>query len=185
MVFAIHPAPNSGGEEALGVYDDSTQEWFRVQNEAGKVTHLVGYEKAKPPRPQDLLRADAVSGYPVELQGGTFVVPILHVSLPMQYTLVARTLELAVDPRYQEITEEASRILLSLAMEREDPRREVISRERYYKLAVAALGINYRIGIPEAVILKLLDTHKAQNVAAVALGIAALEAHNDDQKKTE
>src|SRR4051812_41556733 len=84
MLLSIHPAPKSNGEEATCAFDEEAQDWFRVEDATGKLTHFVGFEKAKPPRPEDLLRAASVGGLPVELKG-TFLVPVILWHLPQTF----------------------------------------------------------------------------------------------------
>jgi hypothetical protein len=193
-IASVQPSSKEGTETLCGYFPEK-QTWLAVDNAEGAVSHYIGFENAAPPQASDLRRAELAPGYRVSLGEETFIVPIINLAittLPQPYRWAGKGRAfLAVPDGYKKLTEQAQNMLErkekqqnALAVkEKITPEMEIRDYE-YFTFAVAVLGINYRLGVPEVCSIGLLNNVNVQEIVDVALGIRAFTEYLADQKKT-
>ena len=152
----VHP----DGREAVAAFQPAEQAW----HDAGKFH--AGFWLNRPPAPPDLVRPRILDGYLVELQGGSqWAVPVArhHARGTALDTSVylgpdGGLLEGDVLAEYADLAAHGDRVWDSFRAEQglldegEAPPPE-LERAEAFKIAVEALGFNYRLGLAEASLL--------------------------------
>ena len=177
----ITTAPVVG--ESFGIdYLQEDQQWVP----AGEpVEYWIGMRPESPPRPEELLRGEVVTGDTVLLAGHEWHVPIVHIkpsdeadpftTLPRRVVFESGKPVLKPREQYRWIIELAGREFDSL-MEHE---RWTLGELEMIQFGVAVLGVNYRVGMQENAILDLIDTQNRFVVPRAALGMALAQKKMD------
>jgi len=176
-VLAIQPG-RDGVEAKCGYYPDE-QCWEPIDDTDGNVLYWVGWEKERPPTPEDLSRNRAVDWDGVELADGKrWPIPLVHptnTTLPQRARMRRGQLVFDVESRYEWICRTVERVL--------DGDGGEPTWQEVYDLCAALLGVCSVLGPAEVSALGLLRRDHFYAVLRVATGHAALEAHEAAKKK--
>lgn len=168
----------------LGYYANE-QRWMPV----GDGTQCwIGIDTDEPPKPEDLRRRKEHSGYTLELgDGNRYSVPVIRrpdgsTGLPtdLYFDAVGKLCE-PIKPayeRYWEASKEVSEWFFG------DTQPEVIDTAKAFRLAVDALGINYRFGMQEQNALRLIDKENFITLLMLTIDWPAVRDDAEAQKKT-
>ena len=154
---------------------------------------------AGPPGPDDLVRDEIIDGYPAELAGGHWVIPLARVW--PEGTKIPSTMgygpdgEFVTEPvaRYAAICRKAERIFQALAaeyglVEPSDDIPPIDDGKEGFDLAVEILAVNYRVGPAEVSRLALIDTAVLSTVIGYMVDLPRIYVAADQrqtQKKTD
>lgn len=175
------------GKQPITQYSTDTQVWSPVVDADDKVLHWIGYEKEHPPTPQDLERAETVSGCAVQIKGQEWIVPVVHAplsTLPRSYRMTGQGVVGGFNKRYETLMQEAERWFRYVSGD-EVPNSFDFAAEYYF--AVSLLNVNYRIGRWEASkdVMDLLQSQDVVNVIYAGLGVSLRAQQMDAVKKNE
>lgn len=174
----VFTAPAVGVEAETGLvgYHPTQQDWEPMD---GRDVWL-GRRRGQTFGPADFLRATGHDGHWVKLgDGHEWLVPVLRMldgvtPLPRRLKLTgAGWVPSDVLPDYQDVFSEACRLWDLMAGITEDG---TVTYNDECGLAVAALGLNYRVGPGEISALGLLDTRTSGQVLKAVVDWPALEA---------
>ena len=194
VAYEVHDAPDgksgcmlyyktaTGKEPLTHQYRPSAQTWHQVGEKV-----YIGIENDAPPTPEDLRRKNVASGYPVEMDAGEFVVPVIrrrNGSTELPRSLVwdaAGNLIEPIKPAYQQIWERTAEVASWIF--------EGDWKDAYKGKAlghvVDALAINYRVGRFEQNVLRLVDIGNLFWAMAAMVDARAVDEMEEAQKKTE
>lgn len=207
MVVGMGPAEDV-------IFDGNGQVWERIpgaldgdrtlnDNDTG---YWIGYWHNRKPVPEDLQRAEMISGHEVVLADGhRWLVPVARSFAPG--TALPQYMTLGPDGKIVYEVREEYRALFDradvLASEVYRPRPEeelkdgiavTVAPEERFLLALEALAVNYRLAVPEVNALRLFDTAALQRILdalidfpsfiELAAQFAEKEERADADKKT-
>jgi len=186
VVLAAPPNEYAGGIMPAVGFHRSTQTWHKAGS------YWLGIETENPPRPADLQRPETIDGYRLRLEDGRdWLIPVArHFE---KGSVMPRRLCLGPEgevifealPRYArfctnvELIWRDCRRLFRMLSEGEEPL--TLTDKQVLDFAVEALGVNYRVAIPEAALLQILTT---QNMNLILNLVVDLPAYLAVQKDT-
>lgn len=181
-VLAVANAPGA----AKPKHDPAGQVWRKGPTKAAGPAFYVGMNKGARPGPADLVRPHAYGGTAVRLlDGQDWTVPRCHAVLDDRPPTLPRVLDVADDgesvvlrphPAFEQLGRDALRFWLDWSGQSEDGGRMTPSEQ--VRLAVAALAVNYRVGLLEAVaLLRLWGTDEFGLVLRALIDADEVEAH--------
>src|SRR5579872_1050971 len=167
----LAPAPRADDESAIGFFPDR-QAW--IPN--GK--HWLGYATdAELPGPETLRRRDATPGYDTELgDGRIWDLPVIRrlgrfPALPQSMALDQfGEFAMCVLPEYDPFWAASETMFQFLFKAMTLPWKEA------FELAVKSVSLNYRVGLAEASVLRLITTQNYQSIYAAACDWTKVEA---------
>jgi len=172
-----------GGAAPKHGYFPAKQTWVPSPSK----TWWIGYETAARPRPQDLHRPEMIAGYNVRLEDGNeWLVPVAR-SIPRGSILPRR---MSLGPNGEIVWEALPRFAAFSALAEEawlDYRRVngwlepdeaalEMTHDRARDVAVAALAMNYRVGLVELAVLQVLSTANMIEVLDAMIDVPAFVA---------
>ena len=192
-------------------YSPPSQTWTPIENAAEAPAAYIGYATNDPPGPEDLLRDTAIlDGYAIEMEsaggiarwfiprariytedvnGGTIDGP--DSDLPQAIAIVGGEIVAKPLPRYRQACLDAERIWAAVMAANDDgPEKDavVLTAIEEAQLAIRILGINYRLGIPEANALGVITTTTKGNIIQCFVdfpGYAKVQIERAEAKKAE
>lgn len=187
-VLSPGPGNQTGCIVTLGdpEYAPERQQWHR--SECGE--YHVGWERDGLPSPEELIRPTPLDGDWVDQgDGRRWLVPILHgpwATLPEAEGYGPNgDVQLLTLPRYQELAASGEHYhnVVYNGAPFGDPGQWM---DQWQQFVVALLGVNYRVNVEECrALLAILRTSPAiQSILVAALGLQAIDAERDAQKKT-
>ena len=175
-----HDTGDARTPKRVGYYPD-VQRWTKARDGA----YWIGHNASDPPKPEDLVRADAINGHWVTLgDGQQWLIPTARI-LPAGFRLneqgewtVGETL-----PRFAEFSRRVEKLWQVVVSEYEAlaDKRELaedaptLSVAERIDLAAEALSINYRAGRWEASHLGLLDATNLSNCLRAIVDLPSIE----------
>ena len=191
-IVSILPAYGSAGVQATCGYFPERQRWVEFTGPDKQPLYWAGYETASPPRPVDLIRPRTIPGMAARLaDGNDWIVPLVHSQIAGElFTSLPRTLRcgaagqayLQADDSYAEIVADSARLWETVAT---PTAQWPLSELETLLFDVRLLAINYRLGLVECSALGLLNTLCKFAPIYVALGLDAVGAETEAQKKTD
>lgn len=180
-LFTVHRVGEKGEHVA---YHKDTQHW--IECAGGKF--WIGYVIAEKPGPDDLIRAEWISGYPTELaDGNKWVVPMaiaLVGDTRLPQTLSKNSdgeLVKKITPEHQEISR-----LAEIALDNAEEEKTYFETvEEGFDVATMALALNYHVDEWVISLLDVLTTPKLQNVMESLIDMPMREVYLDALKKNE
>jgi len=155
-------AGETNGKKQRCLFDPKTQRWEEWTG------YWIGIDDTHRPTPDSLARTRQVFGYVIELgDKSKWVVPILRVVegeepyLPyVQRLSPSGELERRIHPEFESLCKLGERIYWNWMndlgwIEEGDPPAAPFTDAEYLRVAVDALSVNYRLGIPESNLLGL------------------------------
>ena len=168
------------------------QHWYAADG------YWIGWEKERPPSPQELARTKTLAGDEVTLTDGQqWTIPVLHgafLTLPTRWRRSGAEVTEEVDPQYAELCAKAVEWMdYCKAMDKPDSEAET-SAARWgivecFDYCAAVLGVNYRLGVDEVSALGLIGgvgpdgEHVAGKVMGASVGTLAMEKEVERRKK--
>lgn len=141
-------------------YAPAAQVWCDVQPEASglKFPYWIGYEAQAKPGPEDLKRARQAAGVDLELGGAVWHVPQVR-GLPNTWVRgPGGNIEKRIATPYLKLWERGEKFFrMKVGLEGEGKTTD----EWLLESAVAALSVNYLVGVQEIILLEALDTSGA------------------------
>jgi hypothetical protein len=173
----------------IGYYPDA-QEWH--ESPAG-CQAWVGFDREYPPTPADLARGPRPAGHGVVLgDGHTWVIPIIRCpfnrdapgrsQLPRDFTFDERGLVNFVRRPCDELLWEMSGVAWDHFFDREH--HPTLEMNETVELILCAMARNYRIGRPEAQLLRLLNTTNWDAAVRAILDTPLIDEALGTEKKT-
>ncbi len=165
-------------------YLKGQQTWTKVQNDPEL---WIGLDNEEPPGPDDLVRAEIISGHPVKLKGHEYRIPVIRspiseTGLPedMLYDADGQFI-VALQPRWQQLWEDTGDVWDMLYTD-EHP---AMAFSKILDLCLKFLGVNYRYGRFEQAALRLVDTDRNtwNQIFNAALDVPTLNEVAAAQKK--
>jgi hypothetical protein len=166
-------------------YYPSEQKWTPIGD--GSLC-WIGIDTDSPPTPDDLRRRKEHAGYPIELgDGKEYMIPVIRrpdgsTGLPTDmYLDAAGNLCEPIKSAYEAYWEASAEVCkwfmgrMSLAD---------LDHIKALKLAVEALGINYRYSMQEQNVLRLIDKENYLSVLSFSIDLPRVYAESEAQKKT-
>lgn len=175
----------------IGYFPGDNQQWTKVGDSL-----WIGIDKIFPPTPADLARKTIYKGYKIRLgDGNEWEIPIIRrpdsgqSNLPrdMYWDEVGNfTLKLLAE--YQEIWDKTARIA-RLFYDPEATDFGYIDLDEALTIALEALGLNYRVGRPEQMALRLINTANWEACLGAMVDVPfvqeSLKRMEEAQKKSE
>lgn len=164
-------------------YKPDSQVW--TQSITGKF--WIGYWADSPPAEADLRRETMVMGHEVAINEGLWMIPAARcfpagTALPMVMTLRADgSMGYAAAPKFKALSESAERLWMDfldasgVTQDDAESRTALTPRQRY-DLALAALGVNYRVTADEANVLGLMTTDSVRQIQRALIDMPTVEA---------
>ena len=166
-------------------YYPAQQNWTK----AGGI--WIGTDKDCKPTPEGLRRRRVHPGWPVELgDGQTYTVPVVRrpdesTNLPTDLIFdAARKLAQPIKPDYVSYWEAAAEVVRWLPAMVTGNGLEAVDQVKALRLAIQALGLNYRYGLQEHNALRLIDGTNLWTVLAMSVDAPRVLAEQEAQKKT-
>lgn len=186
----VAPIPAVPGEPARTVYEPELQTWQQMP----KTACWIGIEKARPPRPVDLVREKVRAGHLVTLAEQPWMVPLARLlsgapALPQIVTVDAEGRhDFRIGGPAAWLWEKACAFWDEWrATESEAPAEAftwigrnseggiVTKLANCFDLAIEVLSVNYRLGPGEASLLELITSEGASDVLLAVVDWPALE----------
>lgn len=172
---------NDGGQ--AWQFQKDAQLWAKVAPATSGIAreYWVGHRKDALPGPEDLARPRRHPGVEVTLAGRVWFVPQYRV-FPVAFRVTEEgTIEKGLAPAFQALCEEGvgyldARFGVPSAVEK-------VTDESLLGLAARVLGLNYRVGKVELVLLNLSDTRSALEILDAFTDFHSI--HADFKKKQE
>lgn len=184
-VIAIFPEGKDGVEPRGGYYPQE-QEWTAIhQHENAPADYWIGYERDNPPTPEDLIRRDAIGGWPVRLADGLdWQVPVLpagRTTLPRRFLFSAGKASLVVKEPYRSLVERGEKWY---ECARVSPEGQWPGIDETYLFACDLLRCNYYLSRDEVSALALIDSHNVMRVIEAALAVPMFQQEDEARKKS-
>ena len=175
----------------FGHYPDF-QQWTKVRNEPEL---WLGIDREQPPTPADLARAVVLQGHPVKLaDGNTYEVPVIRspvrpTGLPQDMVYdAAGEFTTAIKPQYADLWEQTQPAwdFLYGSDDDDDNEPREMGFDDILDHCLRFLGVNYRYGRYEQMVLRLVDTSRGtwEKMFSAALDMPFVESVLASQKKT-
>ena len=187
----IVPMPHDGGTVARTEYAPEHQTWIK----SDRGDYWIGIDKDHPPTPGGMVRRHVVDGYSETLgDGQQWVCPtvrteILQARVPMTYGLVGDSLIGQVQPRYVTVWKQSMQWAVRFLEDFQNERIvDLLGGVEAFKACVACLAINYRIGVEEATLLRILDDSAMEKIIDAAIDMPTfrdIHGPGGDVKKKE
>jgi len=174
----------NGREKHIGYFPEK-QEWEKAKSG----DYWIGKFIEDPPRPEDLLRKEAIDGHNVELfDGNRWIIPIAR-KIPIGSVLPRAMVlgpngELVMEalPRYTKLSKMTERIWDSWSA---DARRAMVDEEEVesddpitvefgWEIAIEALGLNYLVGPEEISFLRLITTANIKMILGALIDLPTM-----------
>ncbi|HOX08995.1 MAG TPA: hypothetical protein PK280_21545 [Planctomycetota bacterium] len=181
----LAPKPEvPGGRSPEIRYAPDAQLWRPAPGGA----YWVGRELAEPVLPEDLMRAQSIGGHWVRLEGGQdWLVPVARTfdagSVLPHALVLGPEGQVVREPleRYAAISAKAERVWAWAAAQHRLPVQaaeppESLSDAEGLTVAAAALGLNYRLALPEISLLRLVTDENAVKVLEAFVDFPSLLA---------
>jgi len=168
--------------------DAASQEWRKAPGHR----YWVGMWREAPPRAAELLRpgAELVDGLPVELGGQAWLVPVarrwtLVEDSPRWFPALETTLEMDdegeissgdVVPRLAGLWLDAQAVADDIFNAENSDGQIALDPREQFKRCVRVLATNYRLGIPECNLLKILTTANIADVLRTLVDLEGMQA---------
>ena len=197
----VHAGPDKGsgcvvarhGNNGSVQYSPESQTWVGVHD----ADYWIGFDTDTPPSPNDLARDSIISGHFVTLEdGNSWLVPAARIfpdgsALPQRLMLGPNgELVSTVLPRFAAISRDAERVWESLraglvspsdgksSSEKDDLKStedvEPLLVTEAWTIAIAALGINYRVGQAEISALGVITTANLKHILEAFVDLPTL-----------
>lgn len=168
-------------EPRIAFMPDS-QEWVKVTNKEEIVTHWIGWEKANPPTPEDLVRDSTIDGHYVRMGRHEWLIPVVHAqksTLPQRFrVLPGGAPSMEFEPEYQWMVKWVSDFMDKWT------RNETPGYEESFDFFIATLKVNYYLGAWEVCeCLKMLNTKSSVPLLLAATGVIALREEAEARAK--
>ena len=201
----------AGAERPHVRYEPKAQVWqkrsqWKPTGDGGEMHVWLGYERERRPRPIDLVRERALAGYVVRLEDDAdWVVPAArHLPAVLAADEAGDILDptpptlddpefsdairrYAVPPRFVPYC--AAMAQAWEYMQGRTEGRDELSWAEQFRLGVLALSQNYRVGVPELSVLRIVTTDNLAQILGAMLDLpmyeAVLEAQATAEKKTD
>lgn len=168
----VVPQPHDGGVIArLGYYAEH-QTW--MQSQIGN--YWIGTDNDHRPTPGGMARRRLVEGYDCELADGqrwqcpTIRTEILTARVPMTYGMAGESVFGQVQERYREVWRESIRWCVRFLEDYQTHRMvDLLGSEEAFTGCVRCLAINYRVGVEEVTLLRLLDDDSMEQIIDAAI----------------
>jgi hypothetical protein len=164
-------------------YHPDEQEWTPV----GDGSQLwVGVDKDYRPGPVDLRRRQQADGYPLEMGGEQWLIPVVRrpddsTCLPTDFiTDAVGKLQEPVKAAYRRYWDESAKVCNWFFGER----RELPSKQEAFEQAKLVLSINYRFGTNEQNTLRVVDSDNFMTILAYSIDVPRVQLMQEAQKKT-
>jgi hypothetical protein len=186
LLCLIEPAPGAAAEGSPLRYAPQDQTWRKRAD--GKF--WVGLTNPGRPAPEQLIRARFISGIPIRLaDGNDWTIPIcLSIargsSLPKALVLGedGESWTLEELPEFISLCGDAETIWA--AFQKSQAGQIEFNLKEATRIAAAALGVNYRLGILEASLLRLLTTQNIWEILQAMIDLSAvMQIALEHQKK--
>ncbi len=183
LMFSVMPEPG-GTEPQCGYYPDQ-QTWNEVQNEQGETLYWLGMETDNPPKPEDVIRKKTIGGHPVELEDGNiWSIPAVHArmtTIPNRFVVGPKgDVSLVSIGGYDELMADAEGWFDVVKEGKE------YFVEDLFEYATKLLNVNYRMGMHEVSMARLLTDRKDVNelkIIGASIGLPDLKAETESVKK--
>lgn len=148
----------------------------------------IGTDTSEPPTPADLRRPKAHSGYPINLAGAVWLIPVIRrpdgsTELPQDYYwdsagLFQKSLKETYRTIWDRLAEVADWYFTEGGFD-----SPTFSLEKAVGLSIDVLGLNYRFGRNEQSLLRVIDSENWSTILACAVDVIGYDAVTESAKK--
>jgi len=151
----------------------------------------IGVDTDEPAKPEELIRSLEYPGYTLTLgDGNRYMIPVVRrpdgsTNLPtdMIFDAVGKLQE-PIKPAYLRYWDASAEVLEIMPSIMTGIGLENIDRTKFLKLAIQAFGLNYRYGLAEHSVLRLIDKTNFLSVLALSVDAPRVMQEQEAQKKT-